>query len=155
MEEKENPESKQPESQSNEEEHLLKTKYEYAPQHKTIYISGVFGGITQRGKIHASFWVEGVPIPKYAYNSIHGEDVARLGEERIDLREYEDDLPPDVVNSIEMSAILDPTVARSIGQWLIDRADFVIRQRLEDIKEPMQQAQGDTDDGNSNTTSDQ
>ena len=36
MEEKENPESKQPESQSNEEEPLLKTKYEYAPQHKTF-----------------------------------------------------------------------------------------------------------------------
>ena len=155
MEEKENPESKQPESQSNEEEPLLKTKYEYAPQHKTIYISGVFGGVTTRGKIHANFWVEGVPIPKYVYNPIHGGNIPTLGKERGDLREYEDDTLPDMVNSIEVSAILDPSVARVIGQWLIDRAEFVIGQRSQDIKEPMQQTQGDTDAGNSNTTSDQ
>jgi len=106
----------------------VKFQYQKSPQHKTIHVSGIFGGIMPDKKIQVHFWHNEVPIPKNVFHKIvkeSGENYVNLSEENEEERKFEETPPPLLIRSIETSAIMDPAVARSIGNWLINRADMI------------------------------
>jgi len=106
----------------------VKFQYQKSPQHKTIHVSGIFGGIMPDKKIQVHFWHNEVPIPKNIFHKIvkeSGEGYVNLGEEVEEERQFEETPPPFLIRNIDISATIDPAVARSIGNWLINRADMI------------------------------
>jgi len=86
---------------------------EKSPLYKNVHVDGVFGGITPKGLINISFYLERGAIPKKIINSITekntiGSEISREGKEGI-------------IREIECGVILDINTAKLINKWLSDK----------------------------------
>lgn len=112
----------------------LKFHFHSADTYRLVPINGVWGGATPRGEIKADFFYESASLPTSVTHEVNGEtfgrEIERVGGE--------------IVRLVEFGMILSPEQARSIGQWLVDKATEVtaLRQKLD----AMQKSQADTTD---------
>jgi hypothetical protein len=99
----------------------VKIKFEKSPDHKTHPVSGVWGGATPQGDIVCHFFVEHLAIQdtmELAFDLASGKTIDKNpNDEKIYVRE------------ILTSLLVRPDIARSIGTWLISKADAVKRSR--------------------------
>lgn len=94
----------------------LEYHYTSSGDARSHHINGVFGGITTRGEVYASFFAEFTPLPTSARYSIDKD--GRLGDEIPGSRVS----PGGVNREVQTSVFMSADVARSIGQWLIKTA---------------------------------
>lgn len=93
-------------------------------ERRTIPVSGAWGGPSPDGtQIVAHLYVEYPPVP-----SILTGDVEEGG--RVNIEQARKVQRADVVREVMQTIVLTPHAARSLGQWLIGKAD-VLEQRGE------------------------
>lgn len=90
----------------------LRVTYKYTDQHRTIPVTGGWGGPTPNGHVVVSFYHERVQLPEVTIQS------QRSGQELPEGNSSE--LP--VERLVEVTMVLRPDVANSIGDWLKDHA---------------------------------
>jgi hypothetical protein len=95
---------------------------------RSIHADGVFGGITPRLSISATFFNERNPLPDQLVHSIN--DDGTIGDEIRDERIVRDG----IVRELEANIIMDIEFAKALVQWLQSKID-VIEKRIEEAKE--------------------
>lgn len=91
---------------------------------RVMHVSGAYGGITPRAEVHAAIYSERSPIPRQIRQAIAADN--QLGEV---LEQTQRD---GVIREVEADLVMAPDVARSFGQWLIDKADIAEKLVAED-----------------------
>jgi len=94
---------------------------------RVVHADGAHGGVTPRGDIHMALFNERNPIPvritnKIAENGTLGEEIGRSMRDGI-------------VREVEVDVILDPEVAKSIANWLLEKADEATSNQKQPIKD--------------------
>lgn len=84
--------------------------------YRIVPVSGVWGGVTPQGMVHCDFFIERAETPE-SVNIRIDESTGASQESRRQPAE------PYVVRELLVGMMLPPHVARSIGQWLVERAD--------------------------------
>ena len=90
-------------------------EYRISPNYSVFNINGIHGGLNGAGEIIANFFVERAPIPKKVKYEINddgslGKEVSREGIKSI-------------IRYVMLGVSMNPTEAKSIGEWLISKAD--------------------------------
>jgi len=94
----------------------IKIFFRRNPDFKMMPVSGVWGGLTPQGNVYCDFFFEKAEIPENVVmevgeGAVPAKEVGRNPQTQMFIRE--------VVVGLSMQ----PEIARSIGQWLIDKAD--------------------------------
>jgi hypothetical protein len=100
---------------------------------RTIHADGVFGGVTPRLDIAATFFNERVPLPDQTVQSINDDGTA--GDEIFEERIVRDGL----VRELEANIIMDVAFAKTLVKWLSDKITF-IEQKIEEVNQNKAQA---------------
>jgi hypothetical protein len=95
---------------------------------RSIHADGVFGGVTPRLTIAATFYNERQPIPDQMVYAV--KEDGTTGDEIRDERISRDGF----VRELEANVILDVNLAKALVIWLNEKIE-VIEQRLKEIKE--------------------
>ncbi len=95
----------------------VKLDYIKAPTFKDVFVDGVFGGITPRGYIQMAVYNERFAIPQTVVFKV--QEDGSPGDEV----EHKRVARSDVVRDLEANLIMDADLARSIGTWLVEKAD--------------------------------
>jgi hypothetical protein len=91
----------------------INVRFDEGPDHRTHHASGVWGGITPQGEIVATFFFEQQAYPQGLVMQL--DDQGRPTEtERLGGGE--------LVRELLTTVVMSPTVAHSVGQWLLDKA---------------------------------
>ncbi len=93
----------------------IKFDYLKSPDYRTIYINGVFGGISPRGQIYISVWKERWPIPKQVTYHLKedGTVTNEIESERI-AREA-------IIREVEVGLLMDIGTAIAMRNWLDEK----------------------------------
>ncbi len=93
-----------------------KVKFHYikSEQKTTVYADGGYGGVTPRGMISLAFYNERLPIPQ--------EEDADVSPEGQIVATTKTKTREGIIRQIDCEVFMTPTTARSIGEWLIERA---------------------------------
>ncbi len=94
-------------------------RYVQAAGYRRIPASGVWGGITPDGNIIANFFVDAPEIPLSITHELRAGGV--LGEEIS--RDYQQPDSPSIERSLEVGVVMSAERARSVGQWLLSKAE--------------------------------
>jgi hypothetical protein len=86
---------------------------------RTIHADGVFGGVTPRLLIAATFFNERHPLPDQTVQVISDEGV--LGDEVVEERIVRDGL----VRELEANIVMDVALAKTLVKWLTDKIEFI------------------------------
>ncbi|MCD6294752.1 MAG: hypothetical protein J7M20_07470 [Deltaproteobacteria bacterium] len=97
----------------------LDIKFKKTPDYKIVPATGAWGGATPQGEVLCSFFVEHNDIPESIKYKI-GDGVAKSSEEQS---------PVNLVREFQMGVIMRPDIAKSIGQWLIKKAEEIMNPR--------------------------
>lgn len=90
--------------------------YIKSSQFRTAPVDGVHGGLTPHGRIQMAIYSERKPIPQQTVHPIIDYELGpELGDERITKEGF--------VRELEINLLMDPSRARSIAQWLLDKVD--------------------------------
>lgn len=87
-------------------------------QFRTIYIDGVYGGLTPSGLIQAAVYSERSPIPEQTVHMIEG---GRLGREIREERTSRDG----PVRELEVSLVMNREQAQNLVDWLTDKINVI------------------------------
>jgi hypothetical protein len=87
-----------------------------SPDYRTITVDGVFGGISPRGAVFASFFVERPSIPTV---TVYELENGRLGSEVKELRVDREG----IVREVQVGLVLDLEAATRVRDWLNNRID--------------------------------
>ncbi|OPX94090.1 MAG: hypothetical protein A4E62_02165 [Syntrophorhabdus sp. PtaU1.Bin002] len=92
--------------------HIL---YRTAKEYRSLPVSGVYGGISPQGMIHADLFIEKADAPESTVmrvNETTGEafELSRSPEQQPMVREF------------LVGLVMRPEVAKAIGQWLVQQA---------------------------------
>lgn len=101
-------------------------RYKISPNYAVYSVSGVHGGLNSQGNIIVNLFNERAPIPRRVTFEL--TDQGTLPPVPIE-KESEEALIRDVIFGIA----IEPSSARSIGEWLIKQADEH-QERLKKIK---------------------
>lgn len=95
--------------------------YQKNPDFKTVYTSGVVGGINVQGLINMNFFVDRPPIPqKVTYDVVEQENKPVIGQQtNIDVKDG-------AIREVQVGLLLDIHTAQSIINWL--------EQKIKEIK---------------------
>lgn len=99
----------------------IRINFKKSPDHKTHPVSGVWGGATPQGDILCNFYIEHLETPptmELEVDLATGKAIEKIPENQ---KAY--------VREIMTSVVLKPEIARSIGKWLIDKADNIKKSR--------------------------
>lgn len=88
---------------------------------RTIHADGVFGGVTPRLSISATFFNERHPLPDQTVQLISAEGV--VGDEILEERIVRDGL----VRELEANVVMDLACAKTVVKWLTDKIDIIER----------------------------
>jgi hypothetical protein len=121
-------------------EHPTKIRFHYLKSNafRSIHADGVFGGVTPRLDIAATFFNERLPLPDQTAQKIN--DDGTIGDEIPSERIVRDGL----VRELEANIIMDVGLAKTLVQWLNDKIAF-IEKRLEENKPPEDHADARTE----------
>ncbi len=103
--------------------HLLKSN-----SFRSIHADGVFGGVTPRLTIFATFFNERTPLPDQMVHEI--KEDGTIGDEIRDERITRDG----VVRELEANVIMDVEFAKVLVDWLRAKIEFV-EKRIEEAKQ--------------------
>jgi len=91
----------------------INVRFKEGPDHRTHHASGVWGGITPQGEVVATFFFEQQAYPQGLVVQLddqgHPAETERLGG-------------GEVVRELLSTVVMSPSVAHSVGQWLLDKA---------------------------------
>ena len=91
-------------------------EYKVLPTYNAYAVSGVHGGLNASGEVIANFFHERSRIPKkQTYN------ITEDGQLIVDPDTSKSN--DSIIRNILFSISMNPNTARSVGQWLVDRAD--------------------------------
>jgi len=91
--------------------HYIKGEY-----FRTIHVDGVHGGATPQGKVQMSVFSERFPIPQTTVATLTETGlVEEIRAKRVSKE--------GIIREVEANLILDRHIAKSIGKWLIKKAD--------------------------------
>jgi len=103
------------------EKNKINVTFHRSQDYKTIASTGCWGGPTGSGDILCNFFVESFENPSKIELEVgpHGQanEISRIypnGDEPLSIRE------------IQVGILLNPNTARSIGRWLLEKADEVL-----------------------------
>ena len=110
-------------------------EYRISPNYSVFNINGIHGGLNGAGEIIANFFVERAPIPKKVKHQVNddgslGKEISREGIESI-------------IRYVMLGVSMNPNEARSIGEWLISKADqyeLLLKKKEETKNESKQQS---------------
>ena len=91
--------------------------YQKSNDYKIIYVNGVYGGLTNKGDIKFDLFHEYNPVPEADVYSVTEDGL--LGE-RVRQKGILDNV---FIRERLIGVIMTPQAVRSIGQWLISKAD--------------------------------
>lgn len=97
----------------------LKFNYIKSNLFRVIHADGVWGGATPQGRIHVSLFNERTPIPQQTVHEITPE--GKLGPEIVGERITKDG----IVREVEVEAIMDLDVAKSLAKWLNEKIQIM------------------------------
>lgn len=92
----------------------IKYKYIFSKDYNPIYVNGAYGGVTPKGEIMASFYLERFGIP-FSHTYMVDEE-GKLGERPIQTNP--DDLEKSLVRFVQSGIVLNYRDARIIHKWL-------------------------------------
>ncbi|MEW6116314.1 MAG: hypothetical protein AB1553_05375 [Nitrospirota bacterium] len=79
--------------------------------YKIIPVSGVWGGLTPHGLVNCEFFIERLELPERIVVDEAGKEISQHPN-----RQY-------ITREIMIGLMMRPEVARSVGEWLIQRAE--------------------------------
>ena len=94
----------------------LDIKVTKSPDYKIIPATGAWGGPTPQGEVLCNFFVEHNDIPESIRYEIK-DGTARTSEETPSA---------DLVRELQMAVIMRPDIAKSVGHWLIKKAEEIM-----------------------------
>ena len=107
----------------------IRFHYLKSPAFRTIHADGVFGGVTNRLNISATFYNERQPIPDQVVHSV--TDAGELGAEIRDERIVRDGM----VREAEANIVMDVNFAKSLVDWLQAKIKYIEDRVEEAVKE--------------------
>lgn len=107
---------------------IIRFDYLKSPLYRTIYINGIFGGISPRGQLVMTAWKERWPIPKQVTHTLN-ED-GNLGNEILPERVSRDA----VIREVEVGLQMDIDTAKSVRDWLTKKIK-AHEKKLKEIEE--------------------
>ena len=93
----------------------LRFDYIKSNHFRVVHADGVFGGVTNKGSVWATFWSERGAIPTQSVYKVTPE--GKLGEEDLTKRVVRDA----IIREAEVSLMLDLGLAKSLRGWLDDK----------------------------------
>ena len=91
-------------------------RYKISPNYAVYSIAGAHGGLNSQGDVVVNLFSERAPIPRRQTFRVNSS--GKLDQPPLDV-ESETAIIRDVMFALAM----EPETARSVGQWLIDRAN--------------------------------
>ena len=101
----------------------VKFIYNVDENYRTVYVNGVYGGITPRGDIHCSFFIE--------YNAIPEEEAFEVSEGKLGKKL---DQPKEFTllnRDLRVGLFLKADDAESIANWLLDKVRILRGEKTE------------------------
>ena len=90
--------------------------YKLSPNFAVYAVSGAFGGLNSHGEIVMTLYNERAAVPKrQTYN------VSKDGS--IDKRPVSVEKEASLIRHVMLGVSMSPSVARSVGEWLVEKAD--------------------------------
>jgi hypothetical protein len=119
----------QADSQGKETETPKKIRFHYLKSNafRSVHADGVFGGVTPRLSISATFFNERQPIPDQVVQAV--KEDGTVGEELTDERIARDGF----VRELEVNVIMDLALAKAMQSWLAEKIK-TIEERIEEAK---------------------
>lgn len=94
----------------------IKIEYVKDKKYKSLPITGVWGGICPSGMIQCDFYLERPKLPEHAIVDVEPDKKEKkIKETPKEQNSY--------IREVLMGVTMEPHVARSIGLWLIKKAD--------------------------------
>ena len=93
----------------------LAFEFKVSPEYKVFAVNGVLGGLNAFGDLIVSFYCERTAIPR---KQVFELTKAGLGELPI-----EEEKTEAIIRDVMLGVSMNPKVAKSVGKWLIQRAD--------------------------------
>jgi hypothetical protein len=103
----------------------IKISFEKSKDFKLFPATGAWGGPNPQGEIVCNFFVE---------HRNHPEELTLHVDGQTGKVKKEDRKEGPLVRELQVGVIMRPDIARSVGEWLIKKADEVIFQPPEKIK---------------------
>jgi len=91
-------------------------QYKISDNYVIYSIDGIHGGLNAQGDVIVSFFSERQPVPRR-------EKYKTKKDGTLDPTPIEVERTTDVIRNVNFGVALKPNVARSIGKWLVERAD--------------------------------
>lgn len=93
----------------------LKFTFQKSSSYRVLKVDGVWGGLTPKSEVQMAIYSERLPIPDTQVIEIDDEGRVRTLKQTGTTK--------GLIREVEATLCLPPQVARSVGQWLIDRAN--------------------------------
>ncbi|MBW1742825.1 MAG: hypothetical protein JRJ47_05265 [Deltaproteobacteria bacterium] len=91
-------------------------EYKISPNFAVYAVCGAFGGLNSHGEIIMTLYNEKAAIPERQTYSIN--DDGSIDKKPIGVEKKEN-----IIRHVMFGISMNPSVARSVGQWLIEKAD--------------------------------
>jgi hypothetical protein len=95
--------------------------------YKSVPVSGIWGSVTPQGMINGDIFVESIEPPEFIVLDID----QITGEPKTTKKHPE---KQDVLREAIVGLVFKPDIARSIGEWLIAKADEVEKRKTDAAK---------------------
>lgn len=99
----------------------VKIKFTKSPDHTTHPVSGIWGGATPQGDILCHFFVEQLELPEVVELEFDVDSGKSVEKKKIEEKVY--------LREILTSLVIRPDIAKSIGTWLIRKAEAIEKSR--------------------------
>jgi hypothetical protein len=105
------------------EENKIKVLFSQSRDYRKISATGVWGGPTPSGEILCNFFIESLGYPDELEITI-----SSLGKKELERPIFKDDKEGRTfVREMQIGILLNPLVAKSIGEWLSKKAEEMIQ----------------------------
>lgn len=105
----------------------VKIKFKKSSEHNTLPVSGVWGGATPQGDIMCHIFVEHLQLPDIMELEIDVPSGTTIEKTKREEKTY--------LREILTSLVIRPDIAKSIGAWLISKAEAIEKSRQASVQE--------------------
>jgi hypothetical protein len=107
----------------------LEFKYKFRSDYNPVYINGAYGGVSPRGELIVSFYLERAPVPNCEKRElIATPEGIKVGEIPImEPTNYDHTL----VRFVEAGIVMNLDTAESVANWILEK----VRQQRDQIQE--------------------
>jgi len=126
--------------------HRAKVIYTRSPDYRTVHVSGLLGGITPRGEIRCHLFVEGPHPPSSGMLSVDPETGEVHDEPNPPDEIVEEGIGTYVEREIQVSIVVHPQQAASMGQWFADHHELWASRQASGMPEEAEMAEDELDE---------